>query len=71
MTLGTLSSFVICASNYPLGAWVRGLQANTPDFTGLDEAQLVERFSLAQPAVKSPLQKYILMLLLLKSSLNQ
>jgi len=71
MTLRALSSFVIWARNHPLRAKVWALQANTPDFTGLDEAQLVERFSPAQPAVKSPLQKYILMLLLLKSFLNQ
>jgi hypothetical protein len=70
MTLRALSSFVIWARNHPLRAKVWALQANTPDFTGLDEAQLVERFSPAQPAVKSPLQKYILMPLLLKSFLN-
>jgi hypothetical protein len=71
MTLGTLPSVVICARDHPLRAKVWALQANTPDFPGLDEAQLVERFSPTQPAVKSPWQKYIVMPLLLKSFLNQ
>jgi hypothetical protein len=64
MTLGAVPSFVIWASNYPLRAKVSVLQANTPDFTRIDEAELVERLSPAQQAVKSPLQKYIVMLLL-------
>jgi hypothetical protein len=63
MTLGAVPSFVIWASNYPLGAKVRAFHENTPDFTRIDEADFW-RLSLAQQAVKTPSTKYILMLLL-------
>jgi len=61
MTLGAVPSFVIWASNYPLRAKVWAFQENTPDFTGIDEADFVERFSPAQQAVKSPSQINIVM----------
>src|SRR6266404_1418318 len=38
MTLGAVPSFVIWASNYPLGAKVWAFQENTPDFTRILES---------------------------------
>lgn len=37
MTFGALRSFVVWASNYPLGAKVWTFQRNTQDFNRLDE----------------------------------
>ena len=70
MTLGAVPSFVIWATDYPLRAKVRALQRNTPDFTRIDEADFVERFSPAQQAVKSPSQINIVMPLLLELFLS-